>query len=101
MAKEDYEQRGQWSKQMTDLIGQTVRQYPSDVAHSFKQAGKELSDYETTGVSLATLRSLRWVLQGLLWDAMDAIVEPVGISRCGRRPTDIIRMDRMTSNESR
>ena len=61
---------------MTDLIGQTVRQYPSDVAHSFKQAGKELSDYETTGVSLATMRSLRWVLQGLLWDA---IVEPVGL----------------------
>ena len=75
MAKEDYEQRSQWSKQMTDLIGQTVRQYPSDVANSFTQAGKELSDYETTGVSLATLRSLRWVLQGLLWDAM---VEPVG-----------------------
>ena len=75
MAKEDYVQRGRWSKQMTDLIGHTVRQYPSDVANSFKQAGKELSDYETTGVSLAALRSLRWVLQGLLWDAM---VEPVG-----------------------
>jgi hypothetical protein len=75
MAKEDYEQRGRWSKQMTDLIGQTVRQYPSDVVNSFKQADKELSDYETTGVSLATLRSLRWVLQGILWDAM---VEPVG-----------------------
>lgn len=60
---------------MTDLIGRTVKQYLSDVANSFKQAGKELSDYETTGVSLATLRALRWVLQGLLWDAA---IEPVG-----------------------
>ena len=75
IAKEEYEQRGRWSKHMTDLIGHTVKQYPSDVAHSFKQAGNEMSDYQTTGVSLATLRSLRWVLQGLLWDAL---VEPVG-----------------------
>lgn len=75
MAKEEYQQRGQWSKHMTDLIGRTVKQYPSDVSNSFKQAGKELSGYETTGVSLAALRSLRWVLQGLLWDAA---IEPVG-----------------------
>ena len=75
IAKEEYQQRGQWSKRMTDLIGRTVTQYPSDVANSLKQAGKELSDYETSGISLAALRSLRWVLQGLLWDAA---IEPVG-----------------------
>ncbi|TLY30061.1 MAG: hypothetical protein E6K63_03130 [Nitrospirae bacterium] len=72
---EDNEQRGQWSKKMIDLIGQTLAGYPSDVAKSFRQGGMELADYHTTGISLAALRSLRWVLQGLLWDA---IVEPVG-----------------------
>lgn len=73
--EEEADRRSRWSKKMTDLIGQTVSNYREDVAHSFKEAKREISDYQTSGISLATLRSLHWVLQGLLWDAT---IEPVG-----------------------
>jgi hypothetical protein len=72
---EESDRRSRWSKQMTDLVGQTVSSYRDDVAHSFKEAKREISDYQTSGINLATLRSLRWVLQGLFWDAA---IEPVG-----------------------
>lgn len=73
--EEEADRRSRWSKKMTDLIGQTVSNYREDVAHSFKEAKREISDYQTSGISLATLRSLHWVLQGLLWDAT---IEPAG-----------------------
>ncbi|MFO0707164.1 MAG: hypothetical protein U0412_09945 [Nitrospira sp.] len=72
---EESERRRRWSKQMTDLAGETVSSYREDVAHSFKEAKREIADYRTSGISLATLRSLRWVLQGLFWDAA---IEPIG-----------------------
>jgi hypothetical protein len=73
--EEESDRRSRWSKTMTDLAGQTVSNYREDVAHSFKEAKREISDYQTSGISLATLRSLSWVLQGLLWDAA---IEPIG-----------------------
>ncbi len=72
---EEADRRSRWSKKMMDLAGQTVSNYREDVAHSFKEAAREISDYQTSGISLATLRSLRWILQGLFWDAA---IEPVG-----------------------
>ena len=72
---EESERRRRWSKQMADLAGETVSNYREDVAHSFKEARREIADYRTSGISLATLRSLRWVLQGLFWDAA---IEPIG-----------------------
>ena len=72
---EERDRRSRWSKQMTDLVGQTVSNYRDDVSHSFKEAKREISDYQTSGINLATLRSLRWVLQGLFWDAA---IEPIG-----------------------
>lgn len=72
---EESDRRSRWSKKMTNLVGQTVSNYRDDVAHSFKEAKREISDYQTSGINLATLRSLRWVLQGLFWDAA---IEPVG-----------------------
>lgn len=75
MLEEESARRSRWSKTMTDLAGQTVSNYREDVGHSFSEARREISDYRTSGISLATLRSLRWVLQGLFWDAA---IEPVG-----------------------
>ncbi len=75
LLEEESDRRSRWSRTMTDLVGQTVSHYRDDVAHSFKEAKREISDYRTSGISLATLRSLRWVLQGLFWDAA---IEPVG-----------------------
>lgn len=73
--EEESNRRSRWSKKMTDLAGQTVSNYREDVSHSFTEAKREISDYQTSGISLATLRSLSWVLQGLLWDAA---IEPIG-----------------------
>jgi len=75
MLDEESARRSRWSKTMTDLAGQTVSNYREDVGHSFSEARREISDYRTSGISLATLRSLRWVLQGLFWDAA---IEPIG-----------------------
>ena len=75
MLEDESARRSRWSKTMTDLAGQTVSGYRDDVAHSFSEAKREFSDYRTSGISLATLRSLRWVLQGLFWDAA---IEPIG-----------------------
>ncbi len=70
IAKESYETRKEWSQKTVDLMSDTIKNYPEDVSSSFRKAGKELdSNYRTTGLSLAVLKSLRWVLQGVLWDA--------------------------------
>lgn len=75
MLEEENERRGRWSKTMTDLVGQTLAGYRDDVAHSFGEAKRELLDYQANGINTATLRSLKWVLQGLFWDAA---IEPIG-----------------------
>ena len=72
---QENERRGPWAKSMTDLIGRTITEYPSNIDRSLSQAKQEMDDYHTTGISLAVLRSLRWVVQGLLWDAA---IEPGG-----------------------
>lgn len=67
--------REKWSGNFVDLMGSTVTNYGGKVSTSLRKAGNELGKEQrgTTGLSLATLKSLRWVLQGLLWDA---VVEP-------------------------
>ena len=55
-------------------MSETVGNYRANVSGSFKNAGKELTDSSTTGLSFAVLRSLRRVLQGILWDAT---IEPL------------------------
>ncbi len=70
IVKAENEKRQGRSNRAVDLISNTVKNYPSNVSDSFTKAGKELSgSYNTTGLSFAVLKSLRWVLQGILWDA--------------------------------
>jgi hypothetical protein len=70
IVKESNEFRKEWSGKTVDLVSMTVTNYPQDATSSFRKAGQELSEgYRTTGLSLSVLRSLRWVLQGILWDA--------------------------------
>ena len=71
---EENERRKQMSQKTVDLMSTTARNYGADVSDSFSKAGEELSSYHTTGVGFAVLRSLRWVLQGVLWDAT---IEPL------------------------
>jgi hypothetical protein len=61
--------RKEWSQKTVDLMSDTAKNYPTNVSDSFNKAGKELEACRTTGVSFAVLKSLRWVLQGVLWDA--------------------------------
>ncbi len=68
------------SQKTVDLMSETINNYGADVSHSFRQAGKELGSYQTTGVSFAVIKSLRWVLQGILWDAT---IEPLGKMTAG------------------
>ncbi|MHB8845295.1 MAG: hypothetical protein ACYC7L_11190 [Nitrospirota bacterium] len=70
IVKENNEFRREWTGKAVDLVSMTVADYPRDATSSFKKAGQELTEgYRTTGLSLSVLRSLRWVLQGVLWDA--------------------------------
>ena len=72
---EENKWRKEWSQKTVDLLGGTISGYGTDATSSFKKAGKELGEnYRTQGVSLSVLKSIRWVLQGVLWDAT---VEPL------------------------
>ncbi len=68
------ERRKELSRKTVDLMSDTAGNYASDVSSSFSKAGEELKSYHTTGVGLAALKSVRWVLQGVLWDAT---IEPL------------------------
>lgn len=71
---EENERRRELSQQTVDLMSDTAGNYTADVTASFAKAGEELKSYHTTGVGFAALKSMRWVLQGVLWDAT---IEPV------------------------
>jgi len=70
IVKESNETRKQLSQKTVDLMSDTATNYGSNVSSSFSKARQELDgSYRTTGLSLAVLKSMRWVLQGILWDA--------------------------------
>lgn len=68
------ERRKEWSRKTVELMSDTAKNYTADVSNSFSKAGDELNAYQTTGVGFATLKAMRWVLQGILWDAT---IEPL------------------------
>lgn len=69
------EWRGEWSRKTVDLMSETISDYGKNATSSFRKAGVEMSEnYKTQGVPLSVLKSMRWVLQGILWDAT---VEPI------------------------
>lgn len=71
IARDEDEARARRSHRAVDLMVGTVEDYPAAVADDFRKAGREFrGDYRTTGVSLAALKSMRWVLQGILGDAV-------------------------------
>lgn len=73
--EKENEWRAEWSKSTVDLMSETLSGYSKDATSSFRKAGQELTEnYRTQGVSLSVLKSIRWVLQGILWDAT---VEPL------------------------
>lgn len=50
--------------------------YTNGIKSSFQKASRELSEKHDTGYTFALLKSLRWVVQGILWDGA---IKPVMI----------------------
>lgn len=75
-----YQRSNEWrasaSGKFTDVFVDTAGHYGSDVGHAFSAAAEEIDKgAKDSGYTLAMLKSLRWVLQGVLWDAT---IKPVG-----------------------
>lgn len=70
------EWRSEQSGKMADIVAGTTANYTRDVGESFSAAKREISQgSRETGPTLAVLKSLRWVVQGIFWDAT---IKPVG-----------------------
>jgi len=68
--KEENQERKRFSNKAVDIIVKTAKKYKEDVSSTFNKAGEELKrGYQTLGISLAVLKSIRWVLQSILWNA--------------------------------
>ena len=64
------------SKGSVYLLGDSFRNYEDRVSKSFSRAGAELSgNNDKYGPSLAIVKSLYWVLDGILWEG---IIAPIG-----------------------
>ena len=66
--------RKKYSGYFANLVASAGTGYVGSIKQSFSYAGRDLGNYRTTGISLATLKALRWVLKGILYDA---VVKPV------------------------
>lgn len=77
-------QENRWRKTASDtsvdLIVGTASDYTDDVGETFSKVGDEWDRSYTTGIPLASLKALRWVLQGLFWDAA---IEPLAKMTAG------------------
>lgn len=78
------EQEHRWRKEASgktkDLILETTSGYKEDVRETFSKAGDEWAGCYTTGIPLASIKALRWVLQGIFWDAT---IEPAAKMTAG------------------
>jgi hypothetical protein len=75
IARSENEWRSEWSQKTINLLGGTLGDYGNTATTSFRKAGEEMGEnYKTQGVSLSVLKSLGWILQGVLWDAT---IEPL------------------------
>jgi hypothetical protein len=75
-----YRRSDEWrsarSGEMTEIIVNTTGNYSKDIGSSFSAAKREINEgVKDSGPSLALLKSMGWVLQGIFWDAA---IKPVG-----------------------
>ncbi len=73
--KSSNEWRSEQSGKMADIVVETATNYTHDVGESFSAAKREIDNSNETGYTFALLKSLRWVVQGIFWDAT---IKPVG-----------------------
>jgi hypothetical protein len=79
-----FERSREWpskaSGEFTDLMRDAARNYTRDVGSSFNNAAAELGRGVAESGTFAVLKSLRWVLQGVFWEAT---IKPVGKMTAG------------------
>ncbi|MCV6608141.1 MAG: hypothetical protein OIF32_08015 [Campylobacterales bacterium] len=63
-------QREKNSLYFTEILSDTVDNYSRNVSSSFSKAKEELGTYKESGVAFASIKSLRWVLQGIFYDGL-------------------------------
>ena len=70
IAKEEWKRAEKLSKPPGDMVIETISGYTDSAAEPFRKAKKELTEgYKTSSISFSILKSLGWVLRGILWDA--------------------------------
>ena len=83
-----FERSGEWpsnaSGEFADVMLDAARNYTRDVGRSFGAASDEIGrGARESGPTLAVLKSLRWVLQGIFWDATIKPVTKVTVGTLG------------------
>lgn len=71
--------RQEYSESFTDLMGEAVSDTAKNVGDSFRKAGEALD----SGSSFGVLKSIRWVLQGILWDGIISPIVKLGTGSIG------------------
>ena len=71
------------SEGFTELIGDTTRDYGRNVQRSLNNAGQALDESSDIGFGLAFLKSVGWVLQGVLWDGLISPISKLGVGSVG------------------
>ncbi len=74
IAREENQWRKEYSAYFAKLVTTAGTGYVGSIKTSFANAGRNLGNYRTTGISLASLRAMTWVLKGILYDA---VLKPV------------------------
>ncbi len=75
-----YQRSDEWrsdrSGKMTEIIVNTTGNYSKEIGNSFSAAKREINEgARDSGPTLALLKSMGWVLQGIFWDGA---IKPVG-----------------------
>lgn len=73
--KSSNEWRAEQSAMFSDIMIDTTSSYGKDIDESFTAAGREIKEKQEIGYTLALLKSLRWVMKGIFWDAA---IKPTG-----------------------
>ncbi|MGZ3768705.1 MAG: hypothetical protein ACXVCR_06585 [Bdellovibrio sp.] len=73
---ESEKQRQNFSKEMVDIVDGEVKNYSQNVKENFNKANQEIAENsKEIGFTLASLKALRWTLQGIFWDG---VIKPTG-----------------------
>ncbi len=76
--------RSEGTLYFTDMISDAISSYGSDVGKSFAKAGENFSEnIQKEGVLLTTLKSMRWVLQGIFYDGIIKPVSKIAVGSVG------------------